>query len=186
MRALVAAEGESDEIVAEALVKYRHPGAVVIRKMFAARGFNVVLRACELVARAAHFGHFDVLIVHFDLNGSLLGGPFDPNQSQRITKVSSEIRRTLSLLPAADRLSPVKVALMAPLQSTDAWLAWASISPSIDWEKRERSQVKRTLFGSPPRGLIVKAQGYATKLVDRLGTDLEGAPPSLQHFLRSL
>jgi hypothetical protein len=159
---------------------------MVVNKTFAARGFNVVLRACELVARAAHFGHFDLLVVHFDLNGSLLGGPFDPIRSERIQKVSSEIGRTLSLLPIADRSEPVRVALMAPLQSTEAWLAWASIGSTIDWEKRERAQVKRTLFGSPSRGLIVKAQGYSAKLVARLQLDQNDAPPSLKHFLMSL
>lgn len=184
---MIAAEGDSDEIVAQAIVRFKYPQSHIVNKVLPARGFYVVLRSCDLIARAAHFGLFDLLVVHFDLDASLGSAPFNAKSSVRIQKVADALEATIAILPnLPGRAADLKVALMAPLQSTDAWLAWGEIGGRTNWERKDRAQLKSMLYKSPPRGVIEKSKTYAAKLVVRLRVDEPRAPLSLRSFLKQL
>src|SRR5262245_30685197 len=59
MRVLLATEGESDQVVAQVLIRKANPEAEIVPKSFPARGIQVVLRLLPDTVRAAHFGFFD-------------------------------------------------------------------------------------------------------------------------------
>ena len=187
-RILLVAEGGSDEVIAEAILRWKYPTATIDRKGFPARGFRVVHRSTKTVARAAHFGHYDLLVVHFDLDDSLVSDPFDPTRSVRIQAIRDIIEQTFDQLPAAGRSCRSRCSLMAARQSTDAWVAWGSAGGiGCEWEKKDRRQVKAMLYKSPPRNMIEKATEYAPGLLERMRTEAHDQwPASLLAFFQSL
>ncbi len=186
MRVLLATEGESDEIVAEALIRRIHADAAIEKKKFPARGFSVVRRLIDTLARAAYFGHYDLLVVHFDLDDTLSGDFHHVGESPRWATIKSEIEATVENLPSADREGPLATILMAPCQSTESWLIWGVEDENGEkWERFHRHKLKRRLFGDPPRGLMEKTR----LIIDNLTIQMDGNsawPRSLRSFVESL
>ena len=186
MRILLVTEGPSDEPVAERLVQREYPDAKVDRKRFSARGIAVVTRQLEIWLRAAHFGHYDLLIVHFDLDDSLSGNFRTVTESTRWKDLAACAEQVLSALADAGRVCGLRLAFMAPCQSTEAWLAWAvENEDGAQWETVHRRELKKKLFGDPPRGLVSKAEALAEQLTARMDSG-EVWPRSLRDFFSHL
>src|SRR5437763_1577693 len=125
MRVQLAAEGPSDEIYGTGLITPFCPGATVVCKSFPAPGFSIVERLAPMLPRAGHFGFYELLVVHFDIDDTLGGAlVLDVVASPRWKKIDETIRGGLAGLPQSGRAATLQFALMAPCQSTDAWVTW--------------------------------------------------------------
>ena len=186
MRVLLATEGRSDEVVAHRLIE-RYLGNVVVQaKRMPGRSVDVIRRVAADCTRAAYFGHFDLLVVHFDMDDTLPGDFTHAAQSSRWNEVRSRMTTTLVGLPEAYRTSALKMALMTPSQATDAWLSWGREDESgRNWEHRNRHDLKQKLFGNPPRGKVAKAEALATELIAQMEAN-DDWPMTLRWFVDEL
>lgn len=186
MRILLVTEGESDEPVAVRLIRHVFADASVLAKSLPARGIAVVARQVEIWVRAAYFGHFDLLVIHFDLDDSISANFHDVSESKRWQEIRAAVDKVLESLPRSVRVNDLCVALMSPCQSTEAWLAWGiEDKDGRGWEKAQRHTLKTKLFGDPPRGLIRKAEVMAEKLIGQMAVN-EKWPQSLRNFMDHL
>jgi hypothetical protein len=187
MRILLATEGESDEIVARRLLERVYSNSVVQPKRMPARGIAVVLRLLPDIVRAAHFGHFDLLVVHFDLDDTLPENALHSGDSPRRQEVASQISTTMrSLRSSGGRTDSLTAILMTPAQSTDAWLRWALLDgDGKKWENKDRHAMKRAVFGDPPRKIIETAVAFADRLIVQMA-ECDTWPRSLRDFLDEL
>ena len=152
-RILVATEGTTDEAVADRLIRRQFPNAMVNFKKFPSRGIDTVIALTPAIVRAAHFGIYDILVILFDLNGTLKASSSkEPSNSQRWKKIDSLATTTLevlAMLPA--RAHILRIVYMAPVESTEAWLAWGKNGRAgASWEAMPRWSIKVGLFGTPP------------------------------------
>jgi len=186
MRILLAAEGESDEIVAEALIKLIYSKAEIVRKRFPARGIEMVRRSIPTLVKATHYQRFDALVVHFDLDDTVPAVFESVCDSPRWQEICEKITKTIPSLKDVQRQRPVLWTLMAPAQATDAWLIWGRDNQDgTMWESKNRHTLKESLFGQPPRNIVETA----TTLSQSLLTQLDGEskkPRSLEQFLDSV
>lgn len=172
MRVLLAAEGDSDEIVAEQILRDTLKVTGVVRKKFPSRGFPVVQRSIDTLVRAAHYQLFDLLVIHFDLNDSLPPDWRKVSDSPRWCDVGSKIQRVCARLTSANRQQELVTVLMTPCKSTDAWLAWGRDNEDgRSWEAKDRHLLKRQLFGNPPRGLREKSRRLCEHLLLQMQSD---------------
>lgn len=188
MRILLAAEGESDEVVASRLLRSVLPDSEIQPKRMPARGIAVVRRLMTDIVRAAHFGHFELLVVHFDLDDTLRDVHQHVNESERWLEIRKEVDELLAnqLANTGGRTRPLHVIFMTPAQSTDAWLRWALMNgDGKRWEKKDRHILKRELFGNPPRKFVEKASAYADRLIV-LMAECAQWPRSLRDFQDAL
>jgi hypothetical protein len=187
VRILLATEGGSDEVVAHRLIdRYLGNNVTIQRKRMPGRGVDVIQRVAADCTRAAYFGHFDILIVHFDMDDTLPGGFADATQSSRWNDIRSRITTTLASLPEAHRTSELKMALMTPSQATEAWLSWGREDESgRKWEHKNRHDLKRRLFGNPPRGVVAKSEALAPELIAQMEAN-DDWPRTLRWFVDEL
>ena len=188
MRILLATEGESDEVVGKRLVRSIFPHSEIQPKRMPARGIAVVMRLLKDIVRAAHFGHFDLLVIHFDLDDTFVDAHQHVTESKRWLEIRKEIDDLLlnQLKNKGDRTAPLQAVLMAPAQSTDAWLRWALMDgDGKKWEKKDRHALKREVFGNPPRKLIQTATVLADRLIVQM-TECQHWPRSLRDFQGAL
>ncbi len=187
-RIFVATEGLTDEIVADRLIRRRFPNAVVNFKKFPSRGIDTVIKLTPAIVRAAHFGIYDILVIHFDLNGTLKSLPSkSPSDSPRWKEIDSFAMTTLNnleMLPARPHI--LRIAYMAPRESTEAWLAWGKNGHAGEsWEGMPRQTLKEGLFGSPP----IPSKQVVLSLADAILTQMDinsKWPLSLSAFIESL
>jgi hypothetical protein len=133
-------------------------------KAFPSRGWQIVQKLAPVVARAAYFGHYDILVVHFDCDD----GPIEGDGSRR-SEISRAIDSVLSALPEAHRQRPVESVLCSPCEATDAWLMWGQQGGNgMSWERMPRKTLKEELYGNPPRRMRERAAGYAPALISRM------------------
>lgn len=84
------------------------------------------------------------------------------------------------------REEELRIALMTPCQSTEAWLAWGlEDKDGREWEKRDRHLLKRRLFGDPPRSLVKKSEILVTHLMAQMKAH-DKWPRSLRNFMSQL
>jgi hypothetical protein len=186
MRILLATEGESDEIVARAIIGRIHPKASIDPKRFPARGFPIVQRLMTDVVRAAHFGFYDLLTVHFDLDDTLPSGARSVAESPRWQGIQTILVSTIPTLRDCNRPAPLRAVLMAPCQSTDAWLCWGiEGGEGTHWEARSRHDLKAKLYGRPPLMIIERARTYTQTFLDQLNKN-SNWPSSLREFWTNL
>lgn len=139
MRILLAAEGRSDEEVARRLIRQYLGPNTIESKSLPARGLSVILRLVPDFVRAACSGHYDLLVVHFDMDDTLPDGFIRADQSKRWCDVKTRIDTTLASLTGAQRRGELKIVLMTPRQATEAWLSWGRKNESgLKWEGRMR------------------------------------------------
>ena len=186
MRILLAAEGGSDEVVAEALIVDRLNEADVVKKTFASRGFPVVRRAVPDVIRAAYYQWYDGIVIHFDLDNTLPEGWESIEESSRWSQICDIAHQTHNSLPHIGRERALRIHLMSPCQSTESWIAWGVHGGDPEyWESHDRHVLKSQLFGDPPIGMTKKASEMVPSLIQRLhGTD--NRPRTLSHFCVTL
>jgi hypothetical protein len=189
-RALLATEGLSDEVVGHCLLTHVCPGIQVVCKAYPERGFAIVRRSSPTLARSAHFGFYDLLVVQFDLDDSIQIAAAttadDIRYSQRWNDIAGRIHKELNTLDHAGRTRAVRVVLMSPCQSTEAWLVWGMYNGSGTlWEGKDRQELKIKLYGDPPRGTQEKAALYAKQLVSRMKSS-DSWPITLRHFVSQL
>lgn len=179
------AEGPSDEVVARRLIEEYLNHAEIVPKNLTARGLPGILRQLSVCVRAGHFGNYDLLVVHFDMDDTLPAGSTHPDQSNRWREIKSKVDSTLDDLRQHSR-ARLKIVLMTPTQATEAWLSWGRDNES--GRKREgmdRRVLKRQLFGEPPRGVVKKAQTLASSLIGQMrGND--DWPVTLKWFVDDL
>jgi hypothetical protein len=186
MRILLATEGESDEIVATAIIHRIQPGASIDPKKFPSRGFPVVQRLMADVIRAAHFGFYDLLVIHFDLDDTLPAGAQRVLESPRRQVIYTILASTISTLKDCNRSAALRTVLMTPCQSTDAWLCWGlEGGEGIGWEARSRHDLKAKLYGHPPLMVASKARAYTQNLLHQLDNN-SAWPSSLREFCSKL
>lgn len=186
MRVLLAAEGESDEIVAEALIKSACADVDVVRKRFPARGIAVVRRSIPTLVRAAHFQGFDRLIVHFDLDDTLVATFQNASESPRWCDINSRISDLIPTLKDVNRGRPVVWTLMTPAPATEAWLIWGRDNrDGTFWESKNRHTMKESLFGRPPRNVVRVVRELIPSLLEQINGGSR-KPRTLESFLRSV
>lgn len=189
MRILLASEGESDEVVAHGLIKKANPDAEIVAKRFPARGIAVVQKLLPDTVRAAHFGFFDLLIVHFDLDDTLPAHSLSVRASSRWEAIDKAIPATLTTLKGwqqVSRTGPLRHLLMAPSQAMDNWLAWGQEGGNgRDWERKSRHDLKSKLYGKPPIGMIEKAMQYTPSFLQQMDNNTDW-PLSLREFWDAL
>ena len=186
MRVLLATEGRSDEVVAHRLIEQYLGNVTIQPKSLPSRGVDSIQRIAADCARAAYFGHFDLLVVHFDMDDSLPDGFHDAAQSSRWGQVRSRIATTLSRLPDAHRTVELQTVLMTPSQATEAWLSWGHENETGRlWEHRDRHHLKRKLFGNPPRGMVAKAELLTDELIAQMEAN-DDWPVTLRWFVEQL
>ena len=146
----------------------------------------MILRVASDCVRAAYFGHFDLLVVHFDMDSTLPYEFVRGEQSDRWIEINSRIERTLESLPNAHRSSQLKIVLMTPREATESWLAWGNENESgLKWERKDRHHLKRRLFGNPPRGMVQKAEVLVKELIAQMETNSD-LPVTLRWFVNEL
>jgi hypothetical protein len=188
--ALLATEGASDEIVCKQIMGYLYSAVSVTCKTFPSRGFDTIRRSAPTLARAAYYGFSDILVIQFDLDDSFVvtdGTTSDDIRNcSRWQDISSRIQAQLNSLYAPARKTGVRVVLMSPAQSTDAWLRWGLVGGS-GWkvETKNRNEIKSLLYGDPPRGSAEKAVAYSSALLKRMQNS-EDWPVTLRHFVFQL
>jgi hypothetical protein len=188
IRMFVATEGATDEAVAERIIKQRFASAEVAFKRFPSRGIDTVVKLAPMTVRAAHYGLFDAVVIHFDLDDTLSkSGAATYQDSPRWVMVSNLIAETLNVLPEIPgRTCRLRIALMAPLQSTESWLAWGnSGSGQTTWEHTPRRTLKTILFGTPPLPTVEKLAVLTDSLESRMKITEEW-PGSLRFFCDQL
>lgn len=178
IRVLLAAEGESDEIVISAILNHRTTSLQIDRKVMPSRGIHVVLGLAPLITRAAYFGFHDVLVIHADADDTSATGPNSRKQS-----VGDIMAGTLERLPEIHRPRPLQPIACCPRQATDAWMIWArNGGDGRSWESMNRHEIKGFLYGSPPVEIRAKAEALSSQLIDRMeASDLW--PDSLLAFV---
>ena len=186
MRVLLATEGYSDESVASALLTKVLGRVAIVPKRFPARGINALERALTATVRAGHQGLFDLLVVHFDLDGSIATNFQSVAESIRYQRVRAKIDEAVGTLPFRAGIGPLKTVLMTPAQSTDSWIAWGRENKDgRKWERKSRHELKRKLFGDPPRGVKEKSAPLANGLVSQMRSNPQW-PISLREFIEDL
>lgn len=188
VRILLAAEGESDEIVAKHLLRKYISEAEIVPKNFPARGFPIVRRALPTLISAAHCQHYDMLVIHFDIDDSMKPGSHSVKESTRWSTLWDEVSRLKSEAKSkiVGRQEELQVAFMAPNQSTEAWLQWGiSGGNGASWEAMNRRELKKELFGDPPRGMRNKTELHIGRLLAQLDTNSQW-PPSLRTFIEQI
>ncbi len=186
IRILLAAEGESDEIIAESLIKLSWTQVEIVRKHFPARGIAMVRKTIPTLVKAAHFQGYDALVVHFDLDDTVPANFCNVNESPRWQEINGKITETISRLKDVHRERPVTWTLMTPAQATEAWLIWGRDNQDgTKWESMNRHLLKEKLFGQPPRKIVETTTELSPSLINQLGGESK-RPRSLEQFLESL
>jgi hypothetical protein len=183
MRVLLATEGPSDECVGESLIHVARATATIIKKRYPARGIASVLRSVPDLVRAANYQLYDLLVIHADLDDTVSPG-INIQESSRWQDISKMAFSTLEKLPwPPARQEVVKIAIMAPVQATDTWVAWGCDGgDGISYERQHRHDLKHKLYGNPPRGMVDKAKSMVVHLPPQMRNN--GAwPPSLRAFM---
>lgn len=190
-RVLLATEGAVDEVVITALGRARLGCSTeeIVPKRFPARGIVQVLRLAPDVARAAHFGYYDVLILHADADdvGDHAAHTVSAPQSGcHLCTLQSRVEVTLNGLAPREGVAPVSVRYAFPKQSTDAWLLWGRDGgDAVAMERFFRHHVKEQVFGRTKFGHDEKARQLVPSLLARLRRGEQG-PPHLMAFVSSL
>ena len=186
MRILLATEGGSDDVVAQRLIERFLGNVTIQQKRLPARSVNVIQRLAGDFVRAAYFGHYDMLVVHFDLDDTLPDRFTSADQSDRWHGITSRIKTTLTILPEAHRGNELKIVLMTPTQATEAWLSWGRENESgPKWERKDRHDLKQKLFGNPPRNIIEKAKLLTSDLIAQMQAN-DDWPVTLRWFVDKL
>lgn len=186
VRILLATEGETDEIAACKLIALVAPHSVIDPKRFPARGFKMVERLIPDTVRAGHFGYYDALVVHFDLDNTLPANAQNVQASPRWQSLHAKVQETLAQLPTAHRATALSIVFMNPRQSLEAWFAWGKENQDgIGWELKNRHDLKTMLFGQPPLDVLEKAEQYACALIEQMRSGTKW-PLSLQEFYTTL
>ena len=183
MRVLLATEGPGDEEVAARLIT-RCLGPVTIKSMsLPAPGLLAILRQVSDFVRAAYFGHYDLLVVHFDMDDTLPNGFTYARQSTRWIDINLRVGNTLASLTHPSRRTKLKIVLMTPRRAVEAWLSWGLNNQSgRKWEDRDTRILKRQLFGNPPRRVPEQTELYARDLIAQMQKN-DDWPVTLRWFV---
>jgi hypothetical protein len=185
IRVLLATEGPSDDVVIKSILTGIFGLVQIDTKSFTSRGISVVMKAVPNVVRAAHFGYYGILVIHFDLNGTHnISRDQDVTIATRRIEVEKIIVETKKELRSIPRAYDTSILLATPCQSTDAWLCWGNEGgKGVEWEKIERHSCKTRLYGDPPRSTTEKALQYVPNLISRATQESEAMPISLRTLL---
>jgi hypothetical protein len=128
-----------------------------------------------------------MLVIQFDLDDTInLKVASDYAASVRWQDIRNGVAERLRTARKIPRMRPVQVALLAGCQSTDAWLCWGNEGGDPKkWEMTPRSEAKERLYGTPPRGAIIKSEAYVQNLLNRMATDPVW-PGSLRFFAEQI
>lgn len=190
-RVLLATEGAVDEVVIIALCRARLGCSTedIVPKRFPARGIVQVLRLATDVARAAHFGYYDILILHADADDTAdhaAHGAAAPHSGCHLCALEERVEMTLRALEPRQGVAPLSVRYAFPKQSTDAWLLWGRDGgDAADMEQASRHLVKERLFGRTKFGHADQARTLVPPLLARLRRGEQG-PPQLMAFVSAL
>ncbi len=187
-RVLLATEGPSDEVVISALcVEWRACTKDDLTiKRFPARGIAQVLRLVPDIVRGAHFGYYDLLVVHADADATPDHVTGHDAPACRTCILGKAAYTTLAGLPPRDGMAPLSVAIAIPKQTTDAWLLWGRDDGDAGkLEMLDRHEVKRRVFGAAMAGHAKLARALIPALLTRIRA-AEPLPPSLSRFRGSL
>ena len=183
---MLATEGPVDEVVLTellvGLLGVAHDD--VTSKRFPARGIQSLTRLLPDVIAAAHWAGHHLLIVHADI---------DDSPSHEDAHVEPDCRRCqLEAIVAAKMLdvkpragAPLRIALVLPRPTTDAWLLWGrDDGDRVRIESTDRHLIKRKIF--PQRYATVdRARELAPTMLTRLESG-ELPPPSLAAALADI
>lgn len=188
-RVLLATEGPVDEVVVRAVCAHALGCAVedIDPKKFPARGIAQVLRLLPDTVRAAHFGYYDLLIVHGDADDSPdHDGHAVFTESCRTCQMAQRVETTLAEIPPRPGTRSLAWVLAVPRESTDAWLLWGRDDgdPAVS-EAVRRHEAKIRVFGKEKHGHTTKAEALVPHLLKRLAAG-EKPPASLARFLDAL
>ncbi len=177
-----------DETVIEALcIRSRHPTEdEITRKSFPARGITQVFRLLPDIVRAAHFGYYDILVLHADVDNTPNHVPGHENAECRGCMLTATVQSATHALGPRTGMGPILTVLALPRQATDAWLLWGrEDGDGAKLEAMDRHHVKHLVFGDTKYGHTAMAVELVKPLLARLDA-AEVPPPSLYGFLARL
>ena len=88
--------------------------------------------------------------------------------------------------PRSTSTAELQTVLMTPSQATEAWLSWGREDEAGRlWEHKDRHDLKRKLFGNPPRGTVAKAETLTTELIAQMEAN-DDWPMTLRWFVNEL
>ena len=181
-RVLLATEGPVDEVVIGALcVEWLQLDAAdITMKQFPARGIAQVLRLAPDIVRAAHFGYYEILLIHADADATPdhVDGHHEPRC--RVCLLQAMIETTLERVGVRPGSAPLTVVLAIPKQTTDAWLLWGRDNgDGRRVEGIDRHEVKIRVFEGARFNHQARAQALVPSLLMRLRAQDVVSPPSL-------
>lgn len=188
IRIMIATEGKTDETVCEEILRDNFVECDIQRKRFTSRSFQTVLKATPQIIKAAHYGLFDIVVIHFDLDSTLRNGDLrNLSASDRWVafwdKAKAEIAR-LNEVPA--RRERLKYVLMTPHESVEAWLAWGAAGGNgTSFELMARKTLKTGLYGDTPFPTDQQISELTQSLIQRLSRDRQW-PLTLRRFIHDL
>ena len=188
-RFLLATEGPVDEVVLSALcVAWRGLTLDDIGlKQFPARGLAQVLRLAPDVVRAAHFGRYEVLLIHADADATPDHVPGHQEPRCRTCILQATVETTLGRVGAREGMAPLTVILAIPKQTTDAWLLWGRDNgDGRRVEEIPRHDVKHRVFGGERFNHHARAKAMVPSLLLRWREKDRVPPPALASLHLSL
>jgi hypothetical protein len=188
-RFLLATEGPVDEIVLSALcMEWRALASTdIVMKQLPARGIEQVLRSAPEIVRAAHFGYYEVLLIHADADATPVHVAGHQESQCRTCKLQAMIDMTLACLGARSGMAPLMVILAVPRQTTDAWLLWGRDNgDGSRVEEIVRHEVKCRVFEGQLFNHQARAQALVPSLLSRWRSKDLVPPPSMMELYVSL
>ncbi len=188
-RFLLATEGPVDEVVIGALcAEWRQLAAAdIVMKQFPARGIAQVLRLAPDIVRAAHFGYYDVLLIHSDADATPDHVDGHHERQCRVCQLRAMVDTTLERVGTRTGMAPLSVVLAIPKQTTDAWLLWGRDNgDGRSVEEIDRHEVKKRVFEGARFNHRARAQAIVPSLLMRLRAKPLVSPPSLAALHLSL
>lgn len=100
--------------------------------------------------------------------------------------IKTRIDKTLADLTGAQRRDGLKIVLMTPRRAVEAWLSWGRKNESGRmWEGKHTRNLKRELFGNPPRRVVKKTERLALDLIAQMHEN-DDWPVTLRWFVDEL
>lgn len=150
---------------------------------FPSRGLEVIERMVPDCIKRGYSESYDMLVIHFDMDDTLPNGFVRADQSRRWRDIKTRIDKTLADLTGAQRRDELKVVLMTPRRAVEAWLSWGRKNESGRmWEGKHTRNLKRELFGNPPRRVVKKTERLALDLIAQMHEN-DDWPVTLRWFV---
>lgn len=186
-RFLIATEGPVDEVVIHALCEAWCAPSAIDEKRFPARGIEQVMRLVPDIVRAAHFGYYDVLVIHADADATPEHVHGHDEADCRTCRLRTKVSLVLEQVGSREGMAPLLVVVAIPKQTTDAWLLWGRDNgDGRRVEQMSRHEVKARVFEGARFDQVARARVLVPSVLARWTSEAPMRPPSLVALHQSL